>query len=294
MNLCHQKTFSTQYAYVVFNKSKEILESNIIDIDRYLKDECLMSEVNSKIKCLVCKNGHRLTKCQSNTRKSYFKHSNNNDIQYYPTSKWYSEWKQNFENKDVLFKMISGGISDRIADVVIGDYILEFQHSDIIKKDVNERSNDYLLHNKQVHWIIDCGKTIQVCYLELNGSYLIKFLKDKWKYTSFVNQEYIYLNKDNQIFRIKPTDVKSDMVDVGEYKDSDQFITAMKQNINIFNNLELPQCNLYYNQRGAGCGKTYESIQLLNKNDRFQHKKKFIYLTKMHSAKDVIRKEFDD
>ena len=49
----------------------------------------------------------------------------------------------------------------------------------------------------------------------------------------------------------------------------------------------MTQCVLYHNQRGAGCGKTYESIQLLF-NDKFTHKDTFIYLTKMHSAKEVI------
>jgi hypothetical protein len=49
---------------------------------------------------------------------------------------------------------------------------------------------------------------------------------------------------------------------------------------------------IYFNQRGAGCGKTYESIQLLTqKDDRFKNKNIFIYLTKAHSAKDVIYSE---
>ena len=47
---------------------------------------------------------------------------------------------------------------------------------------------------------------------------------------------------------------------------------------------------IYLNQRGAGCGKTYESIQLMN-DPRFQSKTIFIYLTKMHSAKEVIYNE---
>lgn len=49
---------------------------------------------------------------------------------------------------------------------------------------------------------------------------------------------------------------------------------------------------IYFNQRGAGCGKTYESIQLLQKDDRFKSKTTFIYLTQMHSAKEVIYNEF--
>ena len=47
------------------------------------------------------------------------------------------------------------------------------------------------------------------------------------------------------------------------------------------------QGQVYFNQRGAGCGKTYESIQLLN-NATFNKKNIIIYLTKTHSAKEVI------
>lgn len=49
---------------------------------------------------------------------------------------------------------------------------------------------------------------------------------------------------------------------------------------------------IYFNQRGAGCGKTYESIQLIERDVRFTDKKTYIYLTKMHSAKEVIYSEF--
>lgn len=47
---------------------------------------------------------------------------------------------------------------------------------------------------------------------------------------------------------------------------------------------------IYINQRGAGCGKTYEIVRLLF-DPRFQYKNTFIYLTKQHSAKDVIYNE---
>jgi hypothetical protein len=51
-----------------------------------------------------------------------------------------------------------------------------------------------------------------------------------------------------------------------------------------------PQGKIYFNQRGAGCGKTYESIQLLA-SSQFQEKTTFIYLTKMNSATTVIYEE---
>jgi len=49
---------------------------------------------------------------------------------------------------------------------------------------------------------------------------------------------------------------------------------------------------IYFNQRGAGCGKTFESIQLLQNPD-FADKEIFFYLTKMNSAKDVIIGEIE-
>ena len=49
---------------------------------------------------------------------------------------------------------------------------------------------------------------------------------------------------------------------------------------------------IHFNQRGAGCGKTYESIQLLNgNNEKFKNKTTFIYLTKLHTVKEVIKGE---
>jgi hypothetical protein len=51
-----------------------------------------------------------------------------------------------------------------------------------------------------------------------------------------------------------------------------------------------PPGKIYFNQRGAGCGKTYESIQLLA-SSQFQEKTTFIYLTKMRSATVVIYEE---
>ena len=50
---------------------------------------------------------------------------------------------------------------------------------------------------------------------------------------------------------------------------------------------------IYANQRGAGCGKTYESIQLLT-SYAFPTKNIFIYMTKMHTAKDVILNELQE
>ena len=69
------------------------------------------------------------------------------------------------------------------------------------------------------------------------------------------------------------------MYDVNEYKTKEEFIQSIKNKVNIWSDDELSQCVLYHNQRGAGCGKTYESIQLLDKSETFKHKDTFIFLT---------------
>ncbi len=67
--------------------------------------------------------------------------------------------------------------------------------------------------------------------------------------------------------------------------------------LNKCKNKEVAPGKIYFNQRGAGCGKTYESIQLMDKYNiypEFKYKDTFIYLTKMNSAKHVILNELID
>ena len=197
-----------------------------------------------------------------------------------------TEWHKNWQNK---FDIIEEHIGDRIADAVIDDNVIEFQHSYISINEVKERGINYIQHNKKLYWIIDCNESITIS--ENGDIFLIKFIKDTWKYEHFISNEFIYLNIDNKLFKINPSLVKSNMIDVREYKLDNQFIESLINNVNIWDNSDVVQCTLYHNQRGAGCGKTYESIQLLNKNETFKNKNIFIYLTKMHSAKEVIYNE---
>lgn len=54
-----------------------------------------------------------------------------------------------------------------------------------------------------------------------------------------------------------------------------------------------PSSRLRIVQKGAGSGKTYDSVQLLCSPD-YSSKTTFLYLTKVHTAKEVIRDEFWD
>jgi hypothetical protein len=158
--------------------------------------------------------------------------------------------------------------------------------------DINQRYTNAVDNKKTLHWIIDCSNTIEVN--ELGSIYMIYFYDNFWKYENFKNQPFIYLDYEDKIYKINPDQVKSHMIDVKEYQDKKVFIDNIKNNRNVWKDEVIPQCLIYHNQRGAGCGKTYESIQLINNNDKFKHKTNFIFLTKAHSAKEVIYNELKE
>lgn len=294
MCLCN-KNFQSKYATIKsLQDNNDILNGTIISIDEYIENNELRAQVKQKMYQLFCKNGHRVKPYISKKIISHFKHINYSDETGGLMSYWHNRWQGEFYNIEVPHSKLDSCYKKRIADVLVGNIVIEFQHSYISQEEVEHRVHDYLLHGRKVHWIIDCNENFKVDYLEVSNTYMLSFTSNTWKYESFINQKYIYLHHNNNIYKIEPTKVKSNMIDVRECKDQDLFIDAYKSNFidTLWNDNELPQCTLYHNQRGAGCGKTYESIQLLSNDERFQHKRTFIYLTKAHSAKEVIYNEF--
>ena len=66
---------------------------------------------------------------------------------------------------------------------------------------------------------------------------------------------------------------------------------------NATNPAKLVRGKIYIKQRGAGCGKTYESVQYLRELETepaFAGKDTYIFITKVNSAKDTINKEVVD
>jgi len=274
--------FNSEYAYILNIMSDEINE--IINIKDFLKNKDLQNEIRNKNKFIVCKEKHELIKYESHIKKSHFKHKNNNPDPN-PMTDWHKEWQSHFKQKEIP-------IGNNIADVLMDDRIIEFQHSYISSEDVEERYNNAINNKKTLNWVIDCNDTIEVN--EVGNIFMIYFYNDRWKFEHFKCHDFIYLNIDDKIYKINPNEVKSNMIDVIEFKTKKEFIDSLKNNINIWSEEKVEQCILYHNQRGAGCGKTYESIQLMDKDERFKHKNLFIYLTKAHTAKDVIYNELLD
>jgi hypothetical protein len=279
MNNIKKCNFNSEFAYILNNKDDELVE--LINISDYLKNKNLQKEIKNGAKYLFCQERHELIKYESITkiRKDHFKHKIN---KYGSMTDWHKEWQSNFKNIEVH-------IGNNIVDALVNNNILEFQHSYISEEDINNRKNNAINNNKILNWIIDCNNSIEIN--KIGNIYMIYFYNDEWNFSNFTCHDFIFLNFEDKIYKINPSEVKSNMIDVIEYKTKIEFINSMKNNINIWSEEKIPQCILYHNQRGAGCGKTYESIQLMDKDIKFKHKEIFIYLTKAHTAKDVIYNE---
>lgn len=270
--------FTSQYA---FFENKEN-----IHITKYITDN---------IKCkLFCNKGHELLSVNGTQNKPHFRHKNSDDVGGNPMTEWHIEWQGNFPITEISYPKINDTqIINRRADAVLEEHnlIIEFQNSKIEETEVNNRKHDYLLHNKNIIWIINGNNTIQAKSLEYSKRVYLEFVSDLWKYKSFINYEYIYINIDNNIYKICPTNVKSNMIDVQQPQNKQEFIIALKDCRDLWCNDEPQQCRLFIKQQGAGNGKTYGIIQMLEHQD-FEHYKYLIIVSKQHSAKYVIYNEF--
>jgi hypothetical protein len=274
--------FTSQYVHIKTNG-----ETLCLNINEYIEQF-----ENYKNCVLYCNNNHELCFANGKKVKPYFRHKNSEDTGGYPMSTWHCEWQSNFPITEVVFNKINDKqIKERRADVFLNDnFVIEFQHSKINAEDVNNRMYDYKFHNKEIIWVVDGNGSILVKELNYSKRIYLEFTSDYWKFESFINCPYVYIDINSYIYKIIPKNIKSYMIDVQLPVTKDIFINNMLNNIIIFNDDEPNQSNLFIKQQGAGNGKTFGIIQMLQSND-FKHYKYFIYVTKQHSARFVIFSE---
>ena len=120
-------------------------------------------------------------------------------------------------------------------------------------------------------------------------------VRDRHDLNSFVNwlsTGVVDVARDNEVVDRMDMDVHVD-VDVDADVDVDVHFFDSTRNHGFWDVRPLPQCTLYHKQRGAGVGKTYESVQLAARyNAACDNKTEYIYVTKMNSAKEVIMCEW--
>lgn len=254
----------------VFNTSSAFVNGNEINIYDFNKKDIP-----------YCKNGHILCACQGEHNLWYYRHTLTTDV-CNSLSEWHAEWQQNFTHTEIWFDKKEGQISRRRADIVEGIYIIEIQHSPISKEEVDNRNADYALHEKQVLWMIDGTN--------MNMNEDILTIDSSWKCDSFLNCPHIYINKKDKVYKVSPSSVKSMTVHVFPIN-KHIWIESIKTQPILY---ETPvQHTIYLKQQGAGNGKTWGIIQMLARKE-FQHYTKFIYVTKQHSARVILKDEFQN
>lgn len=287
-------SFQSQWAYIR-EKGANDEEPVLIDINSFLCNTEVFGKFKDGKLELTCRNGHRLTKYDSVKRRPHFKHVNSDDVGGSPMTDWHAQWQSYFIDTEVDFKAKPKSHRNRRTDALINSNVFEFQHSSITQQEVTERCHDYGLYNKHVIWVVDGNSSVTITPLPI-GTFLITFNSEHWKYESFMCHaiDFIFLSVDEYVYRIRPSDVKSHMIDVRNRITEQTFVESYYKNTYVWDDTPLAQCTLYYNQRGAGCGKTYEIARLPSVDKRFTNKTTFIYLTKMHSAKHVIYSEYKE
>ena len=279
-------TFNTQYCYI---------DGKPIHIKEYFRE---YNQNNHKRK-ICCQNGHELEFHKGEKKKMYFKHKNHGDARGGPMSQWHSDMQGYFPIIERYFKKDNNEsqLKNRWADVFIEkcNIIIEIQHSKIDAENVKCRHDDYKYHKAELIWMVD-GNTEDVEIKELTkGGFLVIF-SESWKYRSFkYNNEYILLNEGDRFFRIPVRSVHSGMISVNEWKHIDDVMSQLnKDPLGVwslwgYNDEIKPKMTVY--QKGAGNGKTYGIWKSILTN---VDKKRFLILTKQHSAVAVIKNELDE
>ena len=271
MQKCNRK-FHSEYATVL---------CQTVHIDDYDKD---------KNDTPICPNGHLLYAAQGTCNRWHYRHKSPADTVDSPLSDWHAEWQSHFEHTEVSFNTLRG--QPRRADIVEDNFVLEIQHSHITQEEVTQRTLDYNENGKIVLWIID-GREVDVAPAK---QHFILTFRNGWNYKSFEEVGHVYVDIFGQMYQINPKEVKSFTVTASAVLKI-EFIQAVKEHRSPAliwqDNPQFTQNTLVVKQQGAGNGKTYGLIRMLASEENAKYSE-FIYVTKQHSAKSIIYKEFKD
>jgi len=226
--------------------------------------------------CIDCKKDVKF--CKGTIRKPYFAHKKENDNCCFYNNPSES---QIHENAKLVLKYILENKIPLIIDTTCMECKQDYQ---TIIPEIEESSSILLEHRFEYNGL----KIADVAYVENNEIICIFEV-----YNTHATQEenrpepWFELDAKHIINTFYDSDLSLIRLTCIRSKLCDECLDAQA----VLNN-KLKNGIIYFNQRGAGCGKTYESIQLIQKDNRFVEKETYIYLTKMHTAKEVIFNEF--
>lgn len=284
MSTCIRNNTEYCFLYEKNIDNNDEIHTNIrkIYIKDYLNDKELMKKVllqECKLVCDMCK--QPVLKYESKNKKSHFKHfpkQSDNKM-----SEWYKNWQNFFLPSQREIK-----IGTKRADIIVKKLVIEFQHSIISREEVDDRNKNAKKNMHEIIWVVDGINVV----LDENKLY---FGNCRWINKSFKNTDHIFLHIGENIYKINTKVIKYSHFYEFLHKKSSDFLQDLKKGeIGNWEKIKNYSGTLFFNQRGAGNGKTYESIQIVLEDSQFSTKNTFIYLTKTHSAKEVIKQEFEE
>jgi competence CoiA-like predicted nuclease len=179
----------------------------------------------------------------------------------------------------------------RRTDVLLSNtHCLEIQHSYISQDDVGLRKKDWEKFGKTLVWLVD-GNTSDVTIEHLSDSNIIITFFAPWKFTCFLHNsyEYILLEQNDRVYKVRLHDIKYKMVKVYKSYDIDSIVNHLIQTPetiwDVWKDSNTVPSRMIVHQKGAGNGKTYSIWKSILMNE---NKDQYIIVTKQHSAKSVI------
>ena len=255
-------------------------------INDIIKNQLFLNNDINDIKDI---DGNILVVCNGPKVSPYLRRRNHTDSRM---TEWHTEWQSHFPDyiEKTYSKIDKEQYKSRRCDVDLNETtILEFQHSRMSELEASQRKNDWCRNGKKIIWIIDGGDSVDITDVIGHQTKFLEFQKDSWKYKSYINYKSIYIDIKGYIYKINPSDVRTDMIEVVNPVEKSEFIRALKENnVKIlFPYIKISSTTIYIDQKGAGNGKTFNIVQLPDIPE-FEHYDDLIYTTKAHSAKQVI------
>ena len=141
-----------------------------------------INETNDKEKyfCPIC--GNEVIRKLGTKNNHHFAHKNYRycDTWHENKTEWHKKWQSLFskDNQEVIITLQD---EKHIADVLINNVIIEFQHSTMSEDNFISRNKFYLENNLKIVWVIDC--------LNSKITYFEDTVKNKITYTKFLNKD---------------------------------------------------------------------------------------------------------
>lgn len=216
-------------------------------------------------------------------KRKHFRHSNGNT---HGMSEWHREWQSHFGTKETSF-VDENGVTHRADAMVSGGdttLFIEFQHSSISQQEIRQRQEFYGSIGTLV-WVVDL----------FGHSTVFSASDDEWIVD--LTQAPAWIRHIKTFFAdsgdgwIYPVDLCNDTYRTKRMTKLDLIAQLLRGDPSF---QRVQQSYLRLIQRGAGNGKTFELVQSIDLVEKHLYKTYHLFLTKTHSAKEMLQKELSD